>query len=88
MRAAAGLDNPSVLFSRKFAIQPTGINKWCILMGEPEIGNIRAKLKPLKGDLEFRFENEATGEWLDADAEDEKKYKAEETAFISGIPPY
>ena len=57
-------------------------------MGELEIGNIRAKLKSLKGDLGFRFKNEATGEWLGADAEDEKKYKAEETAFISGIPPY
>ena len=34
------------------------------------------------------FKNEATGEWLDADAKDEKKYKAEETAFVSGIPPY
>ena len=57
-------------------------------MGEPEIGNIRANLKSLKGDLGFRFKNEATGEWLDADAEDEKKYKAEEIAFLSGIPPY
>ena len=57
MRAAAGPDNPSVLFSREFAIQPTGINKWRILMGEPEIGNIRANLKSLKGDPGFRFKN-------------------------------
>ena len=88
MRAAAGPDNPSILFSRKFAIQPTGINKWRILMGEPEIGNIRSKLKSLKGDQGFRFKNEATGEWLDADVDEEKKFKPEETAFISGIPPY
>ena len=88
MKAAAGSSHPTSLFTRRFAIQPTGPNKWRMLLSANELANIRGSIRMLKGELGFRFKEEATGAWLDADDDPVKQYKPEDTAFISGIPPF
>ena len=59
-----------------------------MLLSPSELANIRSSIRMLPSDLGLRLKEEATGAWPHADDDLVKQYKPEDSAFLSGIPPF